>query len=157
MKGKIYTHSSTTLLCETLVFYFAVSCYVIYPLRLHNMSTIELLIRLLFHICHTRYLAFLACKSHLADFKFLINMINMYFHATVTCSWATLWKCEFLAIDGEWAECNTHLSLKALVALGCFLLMIIHGQWAERIASLLHRRYDSELYKVICIHSHHRI
>ena len=70
----------------------------------------------------------------------------MCFLVSVTFSWTTLCKFEFLVIYGEWAECNTHLSLKALVALGCFLLMIIHGQWAEKIVSLLYRRYGSELY-----------
>ena len=35
--------------------------------------------------------------------------------------------------------------------------MIIYGQWAEKLVSLLHSRYGSELYKVICIHSHHRV
>ena len=71
MKEKINAHSSMTLLCKKHVFYFAVSCYVIYPLILHNMYIIELLTEFLFHIFHTRYLAFLTRKSYLDDFKVL--------------------------------------------------------------------------------------
>ena len=58
---------------------------------------------------------------------------------------------------GQWAECNTHLSLEALLTWGCFLLAITQGQCTEKIFSLFRKRYGSELYKVICIHSHHRI
>ena len=49
MKEKINAHSSITLSCKNM-FHFAVSYYVIYPLILHNMSTIELLTELLFRI-----------------------------------------------------------------------------------------------------------
>ena len=127
------------------MFYFAVSCYVIYPIDSAQYVNHRAIDQTLFHICHTRYLAFLASKSYLADFNFWFFYV-MCFLLTVTFSWATVWKFELLAIYGEWEECNTHLSLKALVALGCFLLMIIHRQWAEKIVSLLHGRYGSELY-----------
>ena len=36
--------------------------------KLQSMSAIERLTRVLFHICHTRYLAFMKCRSRLADF-----------------------------------------------------------------------------------------
>ena len=63
----------------------------------------------------------------------------------VSCS---VWEC---------TECNIHLPLKALIAWGCFLLVIIKGQHTEKIVCLFHKRYGLKLYKVICIHSHQHI
>ena len=112
--------------------------FIIYPFILQSMSTIELLTRVLFYICHASYLAFMKCKCHLTDLIFsllhLVLSYNCYLFMGRSVEFKVFCNLSYWAVRRMW---NSFITESSGSLGGCFLV-IIHS-------SLFHRRCGCSL------------